>query len=178
MQVVFKFYSFISSLVHYTLSYLLWSPLKQSPLHCTGRESLKQEMHCLVRWLGNEDFKCTAMVRNSSGYARTICQILWAFWSFWALNHSYLAHQKYCDNRSSSKIIIFLCGCSDTSYSSPLWANVWTNAHLYHQHFGNCEKNYWFWWKNMVDFFFVLKIVSENEKACFNFVSPIGSQHL
>lgn len=31
--------------------------------------------------------------------------------------------------------------------------------------------------KNIVDFF-LLKIVSANGKACFNFVSQIGSQHL
>lgn len=99
------FPSFIYTFVQCTLSYLLCSPPKRSPLHYSGRESSKQD--ALLRWLDSENFKSTAMVRNSSGYARTIYHTLWPLGSFWALNHSYLVCQRYCADRPSSKIILF-----------------------------------------------------------------------
>lgn len=112
-------FHFQSCSLHTLILALFPSQAESTALHWEGK--FGTEMHCLVRWLGNENFKCTAMVRNMwicSGCARTICQVLCAFGSFWALNHSYLAHQKYCDNRPSSKIILFVCVCSDTSYRS------------------------------------------------------------
>lgn len=175
------FPSFIYTSVQCTLSYLLCSPPKCSPLDYSGKEISKQEMHCSVRWIDSENFKSTALVGSSSGYARTIYQILLALWSLWALNHSYLVCQTYCADRPSSKFILFclqipLILVHFQMMCDQMLSYILRTVKKFID-FDVCAENN-FWKSNSMVWVFFLKIISQKQKACFNFASQIGSQDI